>query len=176
MLRPLGGHIFSANDRTTQSHVFHRDEDGAYLLSDGFQTFRKVPAIYLFAHWASVLLGLGGLIWFVVSGLISLTQSARTFLQNPMAPAFAAIILLLLPVPFFMTQPFMALGDFTIASGLLALVTTLLPIGMAFTFFRTIRRKERGILASTHAIMAFFVVQWCIVLAAGGLLPLRLWA
>ncbi|NNE49813.1 MAG: beta-lactamase family protein [Altererythrobacter sp.] len=175
MLRPLGGYIFSANDRTTQSHVFHRDEDDAYLLSDGFQTFRKVPAIYLFAHWASVLLGLGGLIWFVVAGLISLIQSPRTFLQNPITPAFAAIILLPLPVPFFMTQSFMALGDLTIASGLLAVVTALLPIGMALTFFRTLRRKERGVLASAHPIMALFVIQWCVVLAAGGLLPLQLW-
>ena len=176
LLRPLGGYIFSANDRTTQSHVFHRDEDGAYLLSDGFQTYQQVSLIYLLAHWTSVLLALIGLVWFVATGLILLIRDPKTLLQKAPAPAFVAILLLAVPVPFFLTQSFMALGDLTIASGLLALVSALLPIGMALTLYRTVRKGAGGFLASAHGVMAVLVLQWCVVLVAAGLLPFRLWA
>ena len=176
LLRPLGGYIFSANDRTTQSHVFHRNEDSTYLLSDGFQTYQKVSFIYLLAHWTSVLLALVGLIWFVATGLILLIRDPKTLLQKAPAPAFIAILLLAVPVPFFLTQSFMALGDLTIASGLLALVSALLPIGMALTLYRAVRKGEGGFLASVHGVMAVLVLQWCVVLMAAGLLPFRLWA
>lgn len=49
-LRPVGDHLYSANDRSTTSHVFYRGKHGEYLISDGFQTFEKVPAAYLIAH------------------------------------------------------------------------------------------------------------------------------
>ncbi len=57
-LRPLGGYLYSANDRDTVSHVFLRGEERQYRISDGFKTYEKVPGAFLYAHWLSVSLGL----------------------------------------------------------------------------------------------------------------------
>ena len=174
-LRPLGGYSFSAGDRTTQSHIFYRSDDGTYLIGDGFQTYRKVSPLYLITHWISVLLAVIGLIWFLTTGLISLIRRSDGVLKSVPAPAFFAITLLLLPVPFFFTQSFMALGDLTIASGLLALVTALLPVGAVLTLIRAIRTGSPGRSGIVHAIMALCILQWCAVLIGAGLMPLRLW-
>lgn len=175
-LRPLGGRIFSANDRTTASHVFLRGENDEYLVSDGFKTFERVAGTYLVAHWTSVVLGALGLTWLVASGFISLIRHRAGMFWRPEAPAFVAFLLLLVPVPFFLTQHFMALGDLTLASASLAAVTFLLPVAMVLTTVRAWRMRERSRLALVHGLAAVFALQWFVVLAAAGLLPLRLWA
>ena len=175
-LRPLGGYVFSANDRETASHVFLRGENFEYLVSDGFRTFQKVSTAYLVAHWVSVFLGLSGLAWLLVAGVVSLIRRRTGMLRQAVAPAFIASILLVLPIPFFMTQSFMALGDFTPASALLAAVTLLLPVGMLMTIMRVLKVRKDSRANLVHGFAAMFVLQWCAVLVGAGLLPLRLWA
>ena len=174
-LQPLGGHVFSANDRATSSHVFLQGEEGEYLISDGFKTFKKVSATYLAAHWLSILAGLGGLAWLFLAGTILLIRYRSRFLRQSIAPAFIASILLFLPLPFFMTQSFMALGDFTPGSAILAAVTLLLPLGMLLTILRTRKTRQKSWVNLLHGLAAVFVLQWCVVLIAAGLLPLKLW-
>ena len=175
-LRPVGDHLYSANDRATTSHVLIRGREGEYLISDGFLTFEKVSQVYLFAHWTSIVLGLAGLGWILVAGSISLVRYRSSLLRRPVAPAFVASAMLFVPIPFFMTQSFMALGDFTFASALLAIATLLLPFGMLWTILRS--RKEWGTSRTNlpHGIAAILVLQWCAVLLAAGMLPFRLWA
>ena len=175
LLRPLGGYIFSANDRTTASHVFLQEAEGEYLISDGFKTYEKVSVIYLTAHWLSILAGLGGLAWLFLAGTISLVLYRSRFLKLSIAPAFIASILLFLPLPFLMTQSFMALGDLTPGSAVLAAVTLLLPLGMLLTILRTRKTWQKSWVNLLHGLAAVFVLQWCVVLIAAGLLPLKLW-
>lgn len=175
-LRPTGDYIFSSGDRSTSSHVFLRGEPGEYLVSDGFKTFEKVSSAYLAAHWLSVLLGLGGLAWLLLAGLIALLRYRSKMLQHPAAPAFVAILLLFVPIPFFMTQSFMALGDFTLASAVLASVTLLLPVGMIWTIMRSGKTWKSSWPGRIHGLTAIFVLQWCAILIAADLLPLVLWA
>jgi CubicO group peptidase (beta-lactamase class C family) len=174
-LRPLGGLIYSASDRATASHVFFRGEEDEYLFSDGFRTYEKVPTAYLAAHWMSILLGLAGLTWLFLAGFISILRYRSNFFQRSEAPAFVAIVLLFLPLPFFMTQSFMAIGDFTLASALLAAVTLLLPIGMVLTLTRVRKKWKESHANLIHGLGAAFVLQWCVVLFVGGMLPVRLW-
>jgi hypothetical protein len=174
-LRPLGGRIYSASDRATASHVFFRGEEGEYLFSDGFRTYEKVPTAYLAAHWMSILLGLGGLTWLFLAGVISMVRYRSNFVQRSTAPAFVAIVLLFVPLPFFMTQSFMAIGDFTLASALLAAVTLLLPVGMVLTISRVRKKWKESHLNLIHGLGAALVLQWCVVLFVGGMLPVRLW-
>jgi hypothetical protein len=96
--------------------------------------------------------------------------------RRPEAPAFVAAALLLLPLPFFLTQSFMALGDITLAGGLLAVVSLLLPVGMLMTIASSLQRRGGGRSALLHAVAAALVLQWCVVLIAAGMLPFRLWA
>ena len=174
-LRPLGGYFYSANDRSTVSHVFLRGQEDQFRLSDGFKTYEKVADVYLYAHWLSVSLGLLGLAWLLLSGCISLLRHPSKFVKRPGTPAFVSILLLVVPVPFFLGQSFMALGDFTLASVLLAVVTLLLPIGMLLTLFRNKQSQSVSRVAMLQGVAAVFVLQWCIVLVSAGLLPLRLW-
>jgi CubicO group peptidase (beta-lactamase class C family) len=174
-LRPVGGRIYSASDRATASHVFLRGEGGEYLISDGFKTYEKVSTAYLVAHWSSVLLGLGGLTWLVLAGMVSVVRYRMKILQRTVTPAFIAIILLFIPLPLFMTQSFMALGDFTLASVLLAAVTLLLPIGMIWTITRASKLWKNSHVNLIHGLAAALMLQWCVVLFVGGMLPLRLW-
>ena len=175
-LRPLGAGLFSANDRSTASHVFYQGEEGEYRLSDGFQTFERIPTVYIMTHWASVFLGLTGLLWILVSGSISLIRYRLHMLQRAEAPAFMVSMLLFAPIPLFFNQSFMALGDLTLASGMLAVVSILLPIGMLSTVVLCIKKLRLAIFDVMNAVAAALVLQWCLVLLAAGMLPFRLWA
>lgn len=175
-LRPVGGRLYSASDRATASHVLLLDGEGAHLISDGFKTFEKVADAYLIAHWSSVLLGLAGLLWILIAGAIAALRHRASLWRRPVAPAFVAVLLLFVPMPFFFSQSFMALGDLTLASGLLAAVTLLLPAGMILTILRVMRSRGGSRVNLIHGLAAAFVLQWCVVLIAAGLLPLRLWA
>ena len=175
-LRPVSERLFSAKDRSTTSHVFYRGEDGEYLVSDGFQTYEKVAAIYLIAHWISIFLGLSGLAWLFFSGTVSLIRHRLKMFQRPEAPAFIALVLLFAPIPFFLNQSFMALGDPTLASRLLAAVTLLLPIGALLTALLTKKTWNVSRIDLLNGMAAAFVLQWCVVLLFAGMLPFRLWA
>jgi CubicO group peptidase (beta-lactamase class C family) len=174
-LRPVGDHLYSANDRTTTSHVFFRGDDDEYLISDGFLTYEKVSTAYLAVHWTSILLGLVGLVWILIVGSISLLRYRFKMFRRPEAPAYFASLLLFAPIPFFLTQSFMALGDITLASSLLAFATLLLPIGLLSTIIliRTTWRDSR--IHLLHGAAAIFALQWCAILVATGMLPFRLW-
>jgi len=174
-LRPVGDRLYSANDRITTSHVFFRGKEGEYLISDGFRTFEKVSTTYLTAHWTSVILGLAGLLWILVAGSISLVRYRSGMFWRPESPAFFASALLFAPIPFFVTQSFMALGDFTLASALLAIVTLLLPMGMLVTILLARKRWRESRMNVLNGVAAAFVLQWCAVLMATGMLPFRLW-
>ena len=175
-LRPVGNSLYSADDRSTASHVFYRGDDGEYLFSDGFQTFVHVSTACLFAHWLSLFLGLIGLVWALIAGGVSFFRHRSKTFRRVEAPAFVAAALLFVPIPFFANQSFMALGDFTLASSLLAVVTLLLPIGMLMTVLLATKTWGASRISALHGTAAFFVLQWCLVLASAGMLPLRLWA
>ena len=175
-LRPVGDHFYSANNRTTRSHVFFRGADGEYLISDGFLTYERVPTAYLVAHWSSISLGLCGLVWILIAGSISLVRYRFEMFRRPEASAYLASVLLFAPIPLFLTQSFMALGDFTLASAILALVTLLLPIGMLLTSLLARKTWKTARIDFLNGTAAVSVLQWCVVLAANGILPFRLWA
>ena len=175
-LRPTGEGLFSASNRTTTSHVLLRGPAGEYLISDGFQTFERVPHGNLAAYRVSLLAGLAGVAWLLIAGFFGLVRYRAELFRRPEGPAFVAAALLFTPLPFFATQSFMALGDFTAASAVLAAVTLALPPGMLWTILRSLNSRRASRFALFHGLAAALVLQWCAVLAAAGLLPLRLWA
>ena len=174
-LRPVGGFSYSASDRTTASHVLIYGSEGEHLISDGFRTYKKVSPIYVFAHWSSIALGLLGLVWILVSGTVSLIKHRFRMTRRPLAPAYLASIFLFVPIPFFLTQSFMALGDVTFASSLLALTTLLLPIGMLATLVIAVPARSPSRLNALDAAAALLVLQWCAVLITAEMLPFRTW-
>ena len=174
-LRPVGEFAYSADDRTTVSHILIRGREGEYLISDGFRTYEKVSPIYLVSHWTSLALGVAGLMWILLAGCVSLVRFRNRLMRRPEAPAYLASVLLFVPIPFFLRQPFMALGDLTLASSLLALATLLLPIGMLATVILAVRARTESRIFLLHGGAAFLVLQWCAVLMVAQMLPFALW-
>ena len=70
----------------------------------------------------------------------------------------------------------LALGDFTLASALLAIVTLLVPVGLLLTLIFAWRARAKTWVNLLHSIAAVFALQWCVILIAAAMLPLRLWA
>ena len=175
LLTPAGGMLFRSHDRTTVSHVLLTSSDGRRVVSDGFSTYEQISQWRMVALWASLAAGLSGLVYLVLAGMF---RSVRRQLRPsmPLFVSFVAAMALLLPVPFFLGQSFLHLGDLTVASALLAVVTGALPLAMLIGLWRRVGRRmaEPGDVLEATAELG--VLQWAVVLAYWGLLPLRLWA
>jgi len=96
--------------------------------------------------------------------------------SDPLFVPFLAAVALVLPVPFFLGQSFLQLGDLTPASALLAGVTAVLPLAMLVGLASHFRHRPAGAVAVLDGLAMLAVLQWAIVLAAWGLVPLQLWA
>ncbi len=170
-LTPAGGRHFSANERTTASHVLLQGEGGERLISDGLRTYRQVHAAQYWLLAASLALGLLGLLWFL------LVVSTRALMRRePIGvPGVIAVATLLLPVPLFLLQSYTQLGDRTVASLALYAATALLAPLMLWQVWRSWRRREGLAAGRANLVAALLVLQWCAVLAAWGMLPFALW-
>jgi CubicO group peptidase (beta-lactamase class C family) len=173
-LVPIGAGLFQATDRTAISHVLFVSSRGTQVISDGLRHFERAPLSSLLPQWASLAAGLLGLSWIFLTGLVRLL-TAKLQRSDPVFVPLLACYALLLPIPFFFLQSFLQLGDLTVASGLLALVTGALPVAMSFGIVVYFRRRAGGALGRCDAIACFAVLQWSVVLMVGHMLPFRLW-
>lgn len=171
MLLPLGNGLFRQQDRTIASHVFMRDADGVSF-SDGGQSYQRIPAWRFWLGWLSVGFGLLGLGWLLLSGLWRLLAGPRSL--GVMIP-LAAMLSLALPVPLLIWgQSFLQLGDPTPGNMVLAAVTGLLPLALLVALI--LDRRHPGRLVWVDRTAAIAALQWLLVLAVAGLVPLRLWS
>lgn len=170
-LTPVGGRHFRANDRSTASHVLLQGESGERLISDGLRTYRKVHAAKYWLVAASLVLGLLGLLWFL------LVVPTRALLRRePIGtPGVIAAAALVLPAPLFLLQTYTQLGDRTVASVALYAVTAALAPLMLWQVWRSLRRREGLASGRVNLVAALLVLQWSAVLAGWGMLPFALW-
>ena len=101
----------------------------------------------------------------IATGVLRLVTEGKLSLDTPV-----------LPVPFFLGQSFLQLGDLTPASALLAVVTAMLPLAMLVGLVLYFCRRPAGAVAVLDGLAMLAVLQWAIVLATWSLLPLQLWA
>jgi hypothetical protein len=174
-LVPAGGALFRAADRRLPSHALLETPEGARVLTDGLQSHERVSPLGMALLWANVVAGMVGVAYLLVSGVVRMARR-RMPASHPTFVPVLAVAALLLPLPFFFRQSFLQLGDLTVASGLLALATTALPLAMVTGLALHFRRGAGAALAALDIAAMLAVLQWAIVLAAWGLLPLRLWS
>ncbi|MGK5037759.1 serine hydrolase domain-containing protein [Janthinobacterium sp. LB3P118] len=176
-LEPVGGLLFRASDRSTASHVLMQ-EDGKHILSDGLRSYERVSMLRMLVLWGSLALGLAGLLYVLVVGVWRAALRSLGRGDHLFAPLLS-LLSLLLPLPLFYFQSYLRLGDVTVASVLLALVTGALPLAMAFGLARCWRSRgtagEAGSWAKWDWVGLLAALQLLLVLAWWGLLPLRLW-
>jgi len=168
-LHQVTGGLYRQDDRIAPSHVFIAASDGERTLSDGLRSLRRVPAIWFYGLWASVILGLAGLLHALLATPIRCVRWGGSLGQ----PAFLAALLLLVPAPMFLLQPLATIGDFTVASGSLFVVTLALPLLMLahvawVLWLRTVGWRH-------DLVMVACVLQLCVLLACWGVWPVALW-
>ena len=174
VLTPVGGMRFQSDDKITASHVLLTSSNGRRVISDGLRTFEQISRWRIAPLWASLAAGLSGLVYLVLVGLVRMVRR-RFRPADPLFVPFLAVVALVLPVPFFLGQSFVQLGDLTPASALLAVVTAALPLAMLVGLGLSFRRRPVRVVAVLDGLAMLAVLQWTLVLAAWGLVPLQLW-
>lgn len=164
-LTPVGGRLLRAPGRTIASHALVMTADGGRAFSTGWQTFARVSALKLALLWASLAAGMLGFAYLLLAGLVRLL-SRRMTLQHPALLPLLGVVGLLLPLPLFLRQSFLQLGDVTAASVLLAIVTAALPLAMAAGLVLQSRRRHWGTSAVLDTVAMLAVLQLTLVLAA----------
>ncbi len=173
-LTPVGGWLFRAGDRTLASHVLLVADDARRIISDGFRSYEQISLWRMLPLWASLVAGVAGFVYLLLAGILRALRR-RLNPADPLFIPFLASVALFLPVPLFFSQPFLQLGDLTPASLLLALVTGILPVAMLYGLWRCFGRKPTIRRAPMDRLALLGVLQWSMVLAYWGLVPLRLW-
>ncbi|MCD9088041.1 serine hydrolase domain-containing protein [Stenotrophomonas sp. SY1] len=176
LLQPMGGNLFRADGRTLPSHALLIGDDGKRVLSDGLRSHVRVPKWQIALPALLLAIACAALVILLVLGF-ALALRRRLHWRHPAFAPLLACTALLLPWPFFLQQSLLRLGDRTVASSLLALVTLALPLallaGVALGL-RQWRDGSRSIRAATLCIA--MSLPGVLLLVAWGLLPLRLWS
>lgn len=165
-----GGYLLRALDRSAPSHVLLRGPDGTRMLSDGLRTFRAISPLVVWAMWGSLAAGLAGLLYLVVASPVIARRSKRSLFQ----PGAVAPLLLIPAALLIYWQGFERFGDLTLGSAWLFAATVMLPLAMVVQAVHAFKRRYPRWALDLSASLA--VLQWCVVLAAFGLLPLALWS
>jgi len=171
-LTPIGTALYRAPGKILPSHALLVSAEGRHVITTGTQSYEKVPAMYLVFLSISIAAGICGLAWITIKGLVQVSRRRMSW-RDPLAPALTGALVLLLPLPLFFAQSYLQLGEMTSASVSLAIATAALPLAMVSGLVMAIRLKKVQ-LTDTAAMAA--VLQFAVVLAAWGLLPLKLWA
>ena len=172
LLLPAAGGLYRATDRSSASHVFYENSDGVTILDEGFMSYQKVSFLFVWMHFSIIGLGLVGACILLVAGLLALL---RRDMKAPVIYALLGLVFLTVPIPFFFAQSFMALGDLTTASALLAISTAALPFFMLLTIYKTIKSKS-SFSTSITRWSAVFVFLWWGAMMFYGQMPLILWS
>jgi CubicO group peptidase (beta-lactamase class C family) len=173
-LMPTAGSLHRQEDRMTPSHAFSVTSDGQRVISTAGQIYQEVSLVKLLLLWVSFAAGVSGLAYLFLTGLFRVV-TRRVGPSDPSFPPYGGTFALLLPVPLFYRQPFLEIGDLTVASGALAVATALLPLTMLVGLALSWRHRPWHTTAALDVIAMFAVLQFTAVLACWGLLPLRLW-
>nr|WP_275442424.1 serine hydrolase [Pseudoalteromonas sp. OOF1S-7] len=166
--------LYRDSERTQPSHVFFSSPAGDEFFSNGLKTFKKVGVTSIALYWLSLLLGLCGFVYILVTALFRLaTQRFAGFRR--LQWSLMNLLVLAVPMALFLSQSFLAFGDITVASISLALVTMFLPISLLHSLWRCYQQGW-GVKGSIRdGIFLISAIQLCCVLAAWGHLPAIFW-
>ncbi|KAB7728069.1 serine hydrolase [Rudanella paleaurantiibacter] len=172
----VGHRLFRAEGRQLPSTVFFRNDDGQMMLvADGRTPFVKTSGVWVWGVWLSLSLGLVGLFWLLLSGFVQWFRLGMSVRYRPIVWAWLGILLLLVPVPLLATQSFTTWGDFTAGSGLLALVTALLPLCLLLAGWRLWRSGFASFGTKLDGLAVLLSLQAVGLLVYWHLIPFRLW-
>jgi CubicO group peptidase (beta-lactamase class C family) len=173
-LRYIGQNRFSMEGRTEASHVLYQADKNMFW-TDGLRTGQKINGWIIAGLWVSVGLGMLGQCCVFLSGIYQWIRLKASFVRKLIFAAFCAIVFLFVPVPFFLSQPFIAIGNQNLASMLLMAATVVLPVGVLASLVRYFRQKPGSLLQKIDLVTLLLALQGIGLLAFWGMIPFRLW-
>jgi CubicO group peptidase (beta-lactamase class C family) len=176
-LEPVGAALFRLRGRRAATHVLSRSSDGAWIVSDGLRTYERVPRWRVITRWVSAGAGLVALLYLLVGGGVRTVIALRRRTVRAEVLRWPTLVLWLMVVAplLYLAQPFLAIGDPTAANIAMALLTGLLPVTIVLALVQRVRAGVAGAGAWLDALALAAALQWCLVLAVWGLVPLMLW-
>jgi hypothetical protein len=194
--RTLVGHAgrhWRLTERRSPTHVL-LDDGRARLVSDGQRTLERVSTPLVWWRWFGMVIGVLALAMLVLRGGWRLLGPARgrTGWRDPAVWPTLAAVPVVVGVVGMLRQPFLAIGDPTWPSVLLAVGTggLLVAVGAALvaaivaavgaTVSATVSASKAGTRGGARrrvvevAVLAG-ALQWLVTLALWGAVPLRLW-
>ncbi|MEW6982511.1 serine hydrolase domain-containing protein [Colwelliaceae bacterium 6471] len=170
----VGDNLFRDVNRTQASHVVYSDDEGQLLISDGLKTFKRVSGLSLALYWLSLILGLIGLLYLFIIGLMRMIKRDKVAFGR-IKWGFINLVLFCLPVGLFFNQGFLRFGDITAASISLAILTGLLPISLLISIWTSLKETLHGKLIKLDVAAIIMSLQLCVVLAVWGHIPTIFW-
>ena len=176
-LTPVGGALFRAEGRREATHVLLVSAGDRRVISDGLRTLERVSTISVAAHAASALSGLAAWLYLLLVGGVRMVQALRrtTWRSEPLRWPASCLMLMFLAPALYLMQPLLAIGDPTPANLAIAGLSGLLPLTLLVATVQRVRAGLQGRRAWLDLVALTAALQWCVVLAAWGLLPLALW-
>lgn len=171
---PLGSNLFRDQNRTQASHVVYFNQDGETLISDGLNTFKKGSFKTIAIYWFSFILGGLGFLYITLIGLVRVVLRQK-FEFYRIGLAFLNLLFFGLPIYLFSQQPFLAFGDVTGASVILATLSTLLPISLIVSIVISFKLRTMRSWANADIIGLLLALQLCCVLLVWEQLPIVFW-
>jgi CubicO group peptidase (beta-lactamase class C family) len=165
---------FSIENRTESSHVFYKNENEIFM-TYGTKTLKKYNGTIILMLWISFILGVLSMVYVLLSGVYKLFKYKKIIVQQPIIWASLGILSLLIPIPFFLTQSFVEIGDKSIASILLMLSTIVLPLGTIVSGVHFWKVTATQKLLKFDLIAVICVFQFLCLLIFWGLIPFRIW-
>jgi len=149
--------------------------NGTPAISDGLRTLERASPWRLVPLWGSLALGVLGLLHVLLVGPYRAARG-RMGRRDPLLAPTLAVLVLIVACALLARQPILQLGDRTAASMLLAAASSMLALAAALGLWQALRAAPTRPGRLRDAIALAALVQWLVVLATWGLLPLRLWA
>ena len=165
---------FSLENRTESSHLFYKNNDEVFM-THGIKTFKKYNGLTILLLWVSCLLGVLSMLYVLFSGVYRFFKNRNSAFQNPVIWVFLGVVSLLIPVPFFLNQPFVTIGDKNMASILLMLATIILPLGTVVSGIHFWKNNTPKTYKSFNVIALICIFQFLCLLLYWGVIPFRIW-
>lgn len=173
-LRYQGHNRFSMDNRTTISHAFYTNEEGAFMITDAVKTIKKISGALIIGITASLMLGLAGFLYLFIYGLVQCFKQKSAFLKSATGWIFLATATLCIAIVLISLQPFMQMGDLTAGTLIMVSGTILLPLTSMLSVIMLMIKQEKF-----YQLISFWasasVFQCCMLLMTNDLMPLFLW-
>jgi len=175
-LEPVGGTQFRLEGRRAPTHVLFHSATGVPVISDGQRTLERVSRWRVVPLWLSALAGVVALLALLVTSVVraGIEWRQRRLGSEPLRWTAGALLLLLGAPLLYLSESFLAIGNPTPANVAVALATGLLPVALVASLAGRARHGLGNWAARLEAVALGAAIQWCLVLATWGLLPLML--